>query len=349
MVTDFGRRRAGGPSGLYSLSRATRRARLYCAHDRLSPRMTALLRGPALWVTERALVRRLMTEHPVGRRLANRFVAGDSLEAGMAAARSLHRQGIAAMLDHLGENVATPAQASEATDNYLRALKRVQESPEIDCNMSVKLTQLGLDVSPDLCAENMERVLQTAVGADRPILVMIDMEASGYVDRTLDVYMALRDRYPNVGVCLQSYLYRTADDVRMIAGPGAIVRMAKGAYLEPPQVAYRRRGDVRSSFAHLAATLLAGGSVVHLATHDVRLVRGAMRFIRSRGLPIDRYEFQMLYGIRRDLQAQLEREGEPVRVYIPFGTQWYPYLTRRLAERPANIWFFLSNIFRRGG
>jgi proline dehydrogenase len=311
--------------------------------------VTTLLRGPILWFTERPFVRRLVVEHPLGRRLAGRFVAGDTLESGMVAARSLDAQGIAAMLDFLGENVSSLAQASEATDTYVRALKRVQEWPEIDCNLSVKLTQLGMDVSTELAAENLERVLQTAAAPDRPILVMIDMEASEYVDRTLQVYLALRDRFPNVGVCLQAYLYRTADDARTVAGPAAIVRMAKGAYLEPPEIAYRGRGQVRRSFARLAATLLAAGSVVHVATHDVRLVEGARRFIRARGIPRERYEFQMLYGIRRDLQARLIGEGEPVRVYIPYGTQWYPYLTRRLAERPANVWFFLSNLFRRGG
>lgn len=311
--------------------------------------MTTFLRGPALWITELAFVRRLMTEHRLGRQVAGRFVAGDTLESGMAVARSLNGQGIAAMLDHLGENVASPSQASESTDNYVRALKRVQESPDIDCNMSVKLTQLGMDVSAELCTENMERVLQSATGPDRPILVMIDMEASEYVDRTLDVYLGLRDRYPNLGVCLQACLYRSAEDARRIAGPGAVVRMVKGAYLEPPDVAYRRRREVRTSFASLAATLLARGSVVHLATHDPRLVEGARQFIRGRSISPAQFEFQMLYGIRRDLQAQLVGEGEPVRVYIPYGTQWYPYLTRRLAERPANAWFFLSNLFRRGG
>jgi proline dehydrogenase len=311
--------------------------------------VTTLLRAPTLWITERPFVRRLMIDHRLGRQVAGRFVAGDTLDAGIAAARSLDSRGIAAMLDHLGENVTSPSQASEATDNYVRALKRVQEWPDIDCNMSVKLTQLGMDVSTELCGENMERVLQTAAGPDRPILVMIDMESSEYVDRTLHVYLGLRERYPSLGVCVQACLYRTAEDVRRIAGPDAVVRMAKGAYLEPPEVAYRRRGEVRTNFARLAATLLAAGSVVHLATHDVLLVEGARRFIGQRGIAVDRFEFQMLYGIRRDLQARLEREGEPVRVYIPYGTQWYPYLTRRLAERPANVWFFLSNLFRRGG
>jgi proline dehydrogenase len=309
--------------------------------------MTPVLRGPTLWLTERPTVRRLMTHHRLGWHLARRFVAGDTLEAGMDAARSLSQQGIAAMLDHLGENVDSPAQAAQATDAYVRALKRVQESGELDCNISVKLTQLGLDSSTELCAENMERVLQVASNGGRPILVMIDMESAGYLDRTLDVYRALRQRYPNVGLCLQAYLYRTPGDALTIAGPQAIVRMAKGAYLEPPEVVFGTRREVASNYARVAATLFSAGSTVHLATHDGSLVEGARAFIRERRIPRQRYEFQMLYGIRRDLQAELVREGEPVRVYIPYGTSWYPYLTRRLAERPANVWFFLSNLVRR--
>ena len=285
----------------------------------------------------------------MGHRVVERFVAGDTLEDAMVAAHRLAERGIAAMLDHLGENVETAAQAAAATDAYIRALKRIQEAPDIDCNISVKLTQLGLDVSADLCAENMERVLQAAAGQDRSTPVMIDMEARSYVDPTLEIYLGLRDRYPNVGVCLQAYLRRSAADAHRIGRPGAVVRVAKGAYLESPEFAFRRRSEVRRSFARVAATLLGRGSVVHLATHDPRLIEGAERFVRARSISNRRYEFQMLYGIRRDLQRELVAEGEPVRVYVPYGTQWYPYLTRRLAERPANVWFFLSNLFARGG
>jgi len=274
-------------------------------------------------------------------------VAGDALEDGMTAARQLGADGIAAMLDHLGEEVGSPAQAAAAADSYIRALKRIRESPELDCNISVKLTQLGLQISTELCTENMERVLQVAAEASPPTLVMIDMEASQYVDRTLRVYLALRDRFPACGLAIQSYLYRSAGDVRQIEGPAAIVRMVKGAYLEPAEVAMRRMRDIRGSFARLSATLLSAGAVVHVATHDPRLVRGAESFVRRRGIPRDRYEFQMLYGIRRDLQAGLVADGEPVRVYVPYGTQWYPYLTRRMAERPQNLWFFASNVLRR--
>jgi proline dehydrogenase len=308
-----------------------------------------MVRGPILWVTERRIIRRLMTEHSFGRQVAGRFVAGDTLEDGMSAARSLGSQGIAAMLDYLGENVESAAQAAAAADAYIRALKRIRESPDIDCNISVKLTQLGLDVSTDLCLENMERVLQVAAESSPSTLVMIDMEAREYVSRTLEAYLALRERYPSVGVCLQAYLHRTAEDARRIAGPAAIVRMAKGAYLEPPDVAARSMREIRRRYGRLAATLLLAGSTVHFATHDPRLVERATSFVRAQSLPHPQYEFQMLYGIRRDLQASLVRQGQPVRVYIPYGTQWYPYLTRRLAERPANLWFFVSNLLRLKG
>jgi proline dehydrogenase len=195
----------------------------------------------------------------------------------------------------------------------------------------------------------MERVLQAAAGSGHPMVVMIDMESSAYVDRTLDVYLRLRDRHANLGVCLQAYLHRTPGDVRRIAAPGAIVRVCKGAYFEPPEAALSSRRDVRVRFTRIVTSLITSGSVVHVATHDPDLIEGMQAFIRARSISRTRYEFQMLYGVRRDLQAQLVRRGEPVRVYIPYGSRWYPYLTRRLAERPANVWFFLSNALRRGG
>jgi proline dehydrogenase len=338
VVAGFGRRRARGPSGL-SFRPAT--------PPILAP-MTKLFRAVTLWLSERSVVRRLVTERGPGRAVVSRFIGGEDLEAGMEAARGLHGQGIRTMLDHLGENVSSAEQAGAATDSYVRALKRIHESPELDCNISVKLSQLGLDVSAELCAGNMERVLQAADSGDRAVLVMIDMEALDYVEPTIELYMGLRQRHPNVGLCLQSSLRRTADDARRIGSPSAVVRVCKGAYLEPAAVAFPTRDEVRRSFALAAATLLESGSTVHLATHDPRLVDGAGRFVRARGISRSRYEYQMLYGIRRDLQSALVREGEPVRVYVPYGTQWYPYLTRRLAERPANLWFFASNLVRGG-
>jgi proline dehydrogenase len=269
------------------------------------------------------------------------------LEDVMAAAESLHSLGMRSILNHLGENVPSAGRAAEGTDGYIRALKRLRESPELDCAVSIKPTQLGLDVSFELCMENTARVLQAAA-SDPAVLVMIDMEASAYVDRTLRAYLALRDSFANVGVCVQANLHRTASDVERIGGAGAIVRVVKGAYLEPKEIAYQRRRDVDRNFARASATLLVAGSTVHFATHDPKLLEGARSFIRARSISSTRYEFQFLYGIRRDLQRELVRDGEPVRIYIPYGQEWYPYLTRRLAGRPANIWFFLSNLARTG-
>jgi proline dehydrogenase len=304
------------------------------------------LRGPILWLTERNLIRQLVSGTRLGRRVAHRFVAGETLDEGMAAARSLDARGIRAMLDLLGENVTSAEMASQATDAYVRALKRIEESGSIDCNISIKLTQLGLDLSPELCLENTSRVLAAAEA--RGTQVMIDMESHGYVDRTLDAVRELRQHHEGVGVALQSYLYRTERDVFALP-EGTPVRMVKGAYLEPPEVAFPTRGEVDRSFARLCATLLSRGHEVHIATHDQHLLEGAVRFVERRGIQWERVELQMLFGIRRDLQDRYAARGLPVRTYIPYGGRWYPYLTRRMAERPANLWFFVSNLLRRGG
>jgi proline dehydrogenase len=306
----------------------------------------APLRAPVLWATGLGPVRGLVTRSRLGRRVALRFVAGETLAEGTAAARALGRQGIRAMLDHLGENVASAEQASAAADRYVLALKRIHEAEGLDCNIAIKLTQLGLDLSLDMCLENTERVL--AVAEPPGTLVMIDMESSEYVDRTLEALSRLRDRHRNVGVALQSCLYRTGQDVFALPEE-APIRLVKGAYLEPPSVAYRRRDEVDRSYARLFATLVARGHPVHVATHDPVLLAGACRVVDDRGLPWSRFELQMLYGIRRDLQRHYADRGYPVRAYIPYGSQWYPYLTRRMAERPANLWFFVSNLLRRTG
>jgi proline dehydrogenase len=306
----------------------------------------APLRAPVLWMTDLPWLRSLVTESQLGRRVANRFVAGENLDDGLGAAQRLGRSEIRAMLDHLGENVTSPEQASAAADGYALALKRIHESPGLDCAISIKLTQLGLDLSMDLCLENTERVLSAAAPAGT--LVMIDMESYPYVEPTLAVVRRLRERHDRVGVALQSYLYRTQQDVFALP-EGVPVRLVKGAYLESPAVAYSRRSDVDRAFARLFATLATREHPVHVATHDPRLLAGACRFVERRGMSWDRVELQMLYGIRRDLQLSYARRGYPVRAYIPYGEAWYPYLTRRLAERPANLWFFVSNLLRRQG
>jgi proline dehydrogenase len=304
----------------------------------------APLRTPVLWAAGLGPVRKVVTSTRLGRAVAHRFVAGNTLEEGLDAARRLDGQGIRAMLDYLGENVASAEQASAAADAYVLALKRIEEADHVDCNIAVKLTQLGLDLSLDLCLENTARVLAAAEPAGT--LVMIDMESHEYVDGTLHALRVLRERHGNVGVALQSYLHRTPEDVFRLP-QGAPVRLVKGAYLEPPSVVHRRRIDVDRAYALLFATLVERNHPVHVATHDPRLLAGAVRLVERRRVPWERIELQMLYGIRRDLQRRYADAGYPVRAYIPYGSQWYPYLTRRLAERPANLWFFFSNLFRR--
>ncbi len=299
-----------------------------------------LLRAPVLRLADSRAFRRLATG-PIGWRVASRFVAGETLEEAIRVAKALDGRGIATILDHLGEHVTAPEHVGEAVGAYLRALERLRLEPFLDVQLSVKLTQLGLDFSHELAVANMERLLAAAEEAGT--VVMIDMESSGYVDRTLRVFRELRERHERVGVALQAYLRRTPADVDALP-PASIVRMVKGAYLEPPEIAYPSRREVDAAFARLTATLLARGHTVHVATHDEALLRGAIAFVERRGVPWTRVELQMLYGIRRDLQLRLAEQGYPVRVYVPYGAEWYPYLTRRLAERPANMWFFISNV-----
>jgi len=301
------------------------------------------VRGAVLRLTEHPLVRRVVTEHGIGRRVATRFVAGETLQDVLEVAAELRVQGLSTMLDHLGENVRAPEHAADAANAYVRALEAIGARRELDAAISVKLTQLGLDVSEELCRAHLERVVSTADAAGR--LVMIDMEASPYVDRTLEIFHDFRARTERIGVCLQACLRRTPEDVFALPDR-CVVRLVKGAYLEPPGIVLTKRRDVDRAFARLAATILARGHLLHAATHDPHLVEGLRRLTRRDAIPASRIEFQMLYGIRRDLQVRLAAEGAPVRVYVPYGTEWYPYLTRRLAERPANLWFFLSNLLR---
>jgi proline dehydrogenase len=278
-----------------------------------------------------------------GRAVASRFVAGETLDQAMVVARDLDRRRTTAMLDHLGENVETIAQATDARDAYLAALAAIRGEPTLDIAISLKLTQLGLDRSIDECLANVEPILHAA--DEQGTLVMIDMEAHGYVTPTLEVARTVHARHPRVGVALQSYLRRSVSDVFELPA-GMRVRLVKGSYLEPPDVVFTAKDDVDRSFRRLFATLLARGHPIDVATHDPRMLEGVRTVVDATEDGWSRVEFQMLYGVRRDLQADLARRGYPVRVYIPYGTEWYPYLTRRLAERPANMWFFATNLLR---
>jgi proline dehydrogenase len=247
------------------------------------------------------------------------------------------------MLDFLGENVRTAAQAESARSAYLDALRAIERMPHLDCAISLRLTQLGLDMSVEECLDNVGPILDAARGTGT--LVMIDMESVGYVDPTLHVFREAHGRYPKVGVALQAYLRRTERDIQALP-PGARIRLVKGAYLEPPEAVFTKKREVDANYARLFTTLFARGHAIDVATHDPHLLEGVRRRVDAAGEGWSRVEFQMLYGVRRDLQLRFAGDGYPVRVYIPYGTEWYPYLTRRLAERPANAWFFLSNLVR---
>jgi proline dehydrogenase len=304
---------------------------------------TSVFRPLVLGLCSRRSFRKLATQTRPGRALATRFVAGETLDDAMRVARELDRRRTASMLDLLGENALGAEQVTLAREAYLAALARIREEATIDCAISVKLTQLGLDTSTSECLSNLEPILNAAV--DSGTFVMIDMESHPYVDGTLEVLHEAHARHPKVGVCLQAYLRRTEEDIFALPA-GVRVRLVKGAYLEPPAVVYQEKQDVDAAWARLFMTLLSRGHPVDAATHDPALLEGVRTRVDSTTNGWSRVEFQMLYGVRRDLQAQLAGQGYPLRVYVPYGNEWYPYLTRRLAERPANLWFFLSNAVR---
>ncbi|MBF6589657.1 MAG: proline dehydrogenase family protein [Ktedonobacterales bacterium] len=302
-----------------------------------------MLKDTMLYLAKQEAIRDFFTRNPAARRMARRFVAGETLDEAIEAARALNERYISVSLDHLGENVTDAAEAEATARDYLAALDCLH-AQGVEANISIKLTALGLDIDPMLCRANLARVLARA--RDYRTFVRVDMEGSAYTQRTLDLVMETHAEYGNVGTVLQSCLYRTPEDVARLVERRIRVRLVKGAYLEPVSVAYPRKSDVDAKYVELMYTLLEHGTYPAIATHDERLLEEARRFTAERGIARARFEFQMLYGIRRDLQEQLAREGYNVRVYVPYGTQWYPYLTRRMAERPANLMFVVSNTFR---
>jgi proline dehydrogenase len=302
-----------------------------------------MLRTPFLYLSRRRGVQRFLSRQPLAANLAYRFVAGDTLEDAVSAVGQLNARGLMVTLDHLGENVTEERAARAAADDYLQAFERIA-SDRLDSNVSIKLTQLGLDIDPRLCEELVTRVVGRA--AELQNFVRIDMEGSEYTERTLELALRVHERLSNVGVVLQTYLYRTLQDADRMNAAGVRVRLVKGAYDEPATVAFPRKADVDANFERAMEALLLHGTYPAIATHDERLIAATESFARSKGIGLDRFEFQMLYGIRRDLQERLRKDGYRVRIYVPYGTEWYPYLMRRLAERPANLLFLVRNIIR---
>ncbi|MEX1186072.1 MAG: proline dehydrogenase family protein [Gemmatimonadaceae bacterium] len=304
-----------------------------------------MLRGALLYLSEQQQIFSFVRRNRLARAFANRFVAGETLDTAMSAVRSLNARGITASLDLLGESVHNEAEAKQTARQYAELLDRIA-SVGVDSNVSLKLTGMGLDVSGELCLLLMHEVLSRA--RDHATFVRVDMESSAYTQRTLDMF---EDRlYPcfreHVGIVLQSYLYRTMADVEDAIRLRARVRLCKGAYKEPDTVAFPDKKDVDDSYVRAMRLLLTRGNYPGIATHDEAIIDETKRFAMEQGIAVDRFEFQMLYGVRRDLQDQLIEEGYRLRVYVPFGTQWYPYLMRRLAERPANVAFLTGSMLR---
>jgi proline dehydrogenase len=304
-----------------------------------------MLRAGLLWLSEQPQVFRFVRGNGLARRFASRFVAGETVDSGVAALKELNAARITASLDLLGESVASAPEARAARDTYLQTLDRIKAAGAA-ANVSVKLTQMGLDLDEALCLENVGAILERA--RQHGSFVRIDMEASAYTETTLRLFtQSLHPKFANtVGVVLQSYLRRTAGDVDAMIALGARVRLCKGAYKEPATVAFPAKADVDRNYVACMERLLERGNYPGLATHDERIITRALAFVKEKGIPAERFEFQMLYGVRRDLQQALRRDGFNVRVYVPFGTHWYPYLMRRLAERPANIAFIVGNVVR---
>jgi proline dehydrogenase len=304
-----------------------------------------MLRSALLYLSGQQQIFKFVRNNKLAKSFANRFVAGETLDTALAAVEKLNARGITASLDLLGESVHNEAEARAAGEAYISMLDRIQKR-KLDANVSVKLTAMGLDISEELCVATMHRILQRA--RDYGSFVRIDMESSEYTQRTLDLfeqrlYPAYRE---NVGIVLQSYLYRTFADVQRANMLKARVRICKGAYKEPETVAYPDKKDVDACYVRCMHELMSNGNYPGIATHDESIIKEAKRYAKANDIATNRYEFQMLYGVRRDLQDQLVREGYRMRVYVPFGTQWYPYLMRRLAERPANVAFLTGNVFK---
>jgi proline dehydrogenase len=319
-----------------------------------------MLRSFLIYLSKAEWAQHLVTRWKFAWRAASRFVAGNTIADAIRAVKTLNAQGINASLDHLGEHTETAEEAVRSADDILELLDQIHESG-VHANVSVKLTQIGLALDEGLCAKNLERILKRA--REQNNFVRIDMEDTPFTDKTIRLYRQMRQKgFTKTGIVIQSCLYRSEKDVRELLAEGACFRLVKGAYQEPPELAFPKKADVDASFDLLSQVTidgsLASGSpavsadglippIPAIGSHDPRRLEFARNYAAKVGLPKPALEFQMLYGIRRDLQEECAREGYPVRIYVPYGTHWYPYFMRRLAERPANVWFFISNFFRK--
>jgi len=307
--------------------------------------LAAPLRALFLWLAHRRGLGRLVMRTPLLRRMPLRFVAGTTLDAAVAAVRELNAAGATATLDVLGESVTDRATADAAASAYVETIERIA-AEGLDANVSVKLTQMGMDLGIEACLEVIRPLVEAA--RSHAMFVRIDMESSEYVDRTLEVVRRLRDAGFDVGPVLQSYLHRSLADAERLGAERVQVRVCKGAYAEPESIAWHDRSAINRSFVAMCSALLTADAYPAVATHDPEMIAALRDVIHQRGIAPDRYEFQMLYGIRRDLQRQLLERGHRLRVYVPYGREWWPYFMRRLAERPGNVMFVLRSIVGEG-
>lgn len=319
-----------------------------------------MLRSIIIYLSQANWARKLITSWSISRRAASRFIAGEKLEDAIQVIKALNSKNINATLDHLGEHTSTPEKAIQAANDIIEIIQRIHKEG-VRSGVSIKLTQIGLQIDEQLCAENLNKIIQAAV--DRAIFIRIDMEDSQWVEKTIAQFKKAREHCgsENIGIVIQSYLYRSREDVADFMRTGTRIRICKGAYKEPENIAFPDKADVDANFDRIVLQLLDGSiengipvikkdgrfpPIPAIATHDVQRIEFAKKALIEKNLPKVAIEFQMLHGIRRDLQESLAQEGYPVRVYVPYGSEWYPYYTRRLAERPANLWFFISNFFR---
>ncbi|HLH62329.1 MAG TPA: proline dehydrogenase family protein [Ktedonobacteraceae bacterium] len=303
-----------------------------------------MLKGTLLYLAQNNRVRNFVIHNRATRSVSRRFVAGEVLDDAVAATRALNQRGMHVSLDHLGENVSDAQEAISAAQDYINLLDCIKQSG-IDANISIKLTALGLDISQELCEQNVARILEYA--QQFPIFVRIDMESSAYTGRTVDITLRMHERFEHVGTVIQSCLYRSKKDIEQLIAQGVRVRLVKGAYKEPRSVAFQNKSEVDHNYVRLMTMLLQHGNYPAIATHDEAIINATCKFARDNGISKLAFEFQMLYGIRRDLQEKLVGQGYHMRIYVPYGSQWYPYLMRRMAERPANLLFVMSNMIRK--
>ncbi|MGD0308748.1 MAG: proline dehydrogenase family protein [Acidobacteriota bacterium] len=302
------------------------------------------MRALLLFLSRQESFKNFMLRFKIFRRTAWRFVAGEKIEDAIRAARELQLQGIRTTMDLLGENTHSEEDALRVAEEIIGLLDRAH-AEKVDCNVSVKPTQVGLDLGTDFCRQNLLRIVRHAAGLGG--FIRIDMEDSSTTQRTLDIVCGVHDSCENVGTVIQAYLYRSEKDVRLLIEKGIGIRLCKGAYLEPASVAFKKKRDTDANYVKLMQLLLESGAYHGIATHDEAMIDATKQFARARNIPVDRFEFQMLYGIRRDLQMQLAHEEYRMRTYIPYGARWFPYFMRRLAERPANVMFIARNLLKK--